>query len=70
MSNTFTLTGYTSKLSANFYPPIELDIKCGLWSGVDRLLFIQHEIISMNVTYKERYKYKVDEMFSLKALIL
>ncbi|CAH2013075.1 unnamed protein product, partial [Acanthoscelides obtectus] len=26
MSNTFTLTGYTSKLSANFYPPIELDI--------------------------------------------
>ncbi|CAH1979923.1 unnamed protein product [Acanthoscelides obtectus] len=26
MSNTFTQTGYTSKPSANFYPPIELNI--------------------------------------------
>ncbi|CAH1999197.1 unnamed protein product [Acanthoscelides obtectus] len=108
MSNTFTLTGYTSKLSANFYPPIELDISPeyglgligfysyntiyniddqhnkislthegdesnvvtlpeGVYEIEDINKYIQHEIISMNDTYKERYENKVDQMFSLKA---
>ncbi|CAH1994277.1 unnamed protein product [Acanthoscelides obtectus] len=108
MSNTLTVTGYTSKLSANFYPPIELDISAeyglgligfysyntmynihdqhnkislthegdegnvvtlpeGVYEIEDINKYIQHEIISMNDTYKERYESKVDEMFSLKA---
>ncbi|CAH1988137.1 unnamed protein product [Acanthoscelides obtectus] len=108
MSNTFTLTGYTSKLSANFYPPIELNISAeyglglidfysyntiynidyqhnkitlthegdesnvvtlpeGVYEIEDINKYIQHEIISMNDTYKERYENKVDEMFSVKA---
>ncbi|CAH2020530.1 unnamed protein product [Acanthoscelides obtectus] len=108
MSNTFTLTGYTSKLSAIFYPPIELEISAeyglrligfysyntiyniddqhnkislthegdesnvvtlpeGVYEIEDINKYIQHEIISMNDTYKQRYENNVVEMFSLKA---
>ncbi|KAK9731986.1 hypothetical protein QE152_g13196 [Popillia japonica] len=63
MSNTYTLTGYTSELSANYHPPIDLDRRYGYSLGL--IGFHTYHTIANVVEGNNKFYYNKDKIITI-----